>query len=365
MAQARWRGTFADIGAFLVATAKLLTTADVARSPWTQSMMRRVMVGLIAALTCVPLGMGAQQARTVPHVGFLSPSSLSDPRTRALVEAFRQGLRDLGWVEGQSITVEYRWAEENTDRLPDLARDLATLKVGVIVASTSPAVQAAKQATRTTPIVMTNAGDAVATGFVANIARPEANITGLSMMGGELLGKQLQILKEVVPNLSRVAVLWNPSNASNAPQLRHAQDAARTLGLRLRPLEVRGPGEIEGAFAVMTKERAEAVLVLLDSMLVANRTRIVEFTAKRRVPRIYGLTDFAKAGGLIAYGPNVPDMHRQAATYVDKLLKGRKPTDLPVEQLTKFELIVNLSAAKALGLTIPPLILTRADQVIP
>ena len=321
-------------------------------------------VGLIAALAFMPLETEAQQARRASRIGLLSPSSLSDPRTRAFVEAFRQGLRDLGWVEGQNMTIEYRWAEERTERLPELARDLARLKVDVVVAATSPAVQAAKEVSGTIPIVMTNAGDAVATGFVASIARPEANITGLSMMGGELVAKQLQLLKEVVPSLSRVALLWNPTNASNAPQLRHAQDAVRTLGIRLHPLEVRGPGEIEGAFAVMTKEHVGAILVVLDSMLVANRTRIAELAAKSHLPAMYGLTDHVKAGGLMAYGPDVADMYRRAATYVDKLLKGSKVTDLPVEQPTKFELIVNLKAAKSLRLTIPPSVSTLADQLI-
>ena len=226
-------------------------------------MDRRAFLGTMASgLLAAPLAVEAQQAGRVTHIGFLSPNSLSDPRTRTFVEAFRQGLRELGWVENQDMTIEYRWAEETTERLSDLARDLVRLKVDVVVASTSPTVQAAKQATGTIPIVMTNAGDAVATGFVANIARPEANITGLSMMGGELVSKQMQILKEVVPNLSRVALLWNPTNSSNAPQLRHAQEAARTLGVRLQPLEVRGPGEIEGVFATMTRARAGAVMVL-------------------------------------------------------------------------------------------------------
>jgi putative ABC transport system substrate-binding protein len=322
-----------------------------------------LVVGLGAALAILPFGVEGQPTRKA-HIGFLSPSTVTDPRTRAFVEAFRQGLSQLGWVEGQNISIEYRWAEEKTARLSDLARDLARLKVDVMVASTSPAVRAAKQATGTIPIVMTNAGDAVATGFVANLARPEANITGLSMMGGELVGKQLQILKEVVPALSRVALLWNPTNASNAPQLQHAQEAARTLGVRLHPLEVRDPGDIEGAFAAMTRERAVAVMVLLDSMLVANRARIVDSAAKIRLPGIFGLTDYAKEGGLMAYGPNVIDMHRQAATYVDKILKGRKPTDLPVEQPTKFELVINMKTARMLGLTVPTSVLARADLVV-
>ncbi len=314
---------------------------------------RAFLAGTGAVLLTAPLVAQAQPAGRAARIGFLSPSSLHDPRTQTFVEAFRQGLRDLGWVEGQNMTIEYRWAEERTERLPDLARDLARLKVDVVVASTSPAVQAAKQATKTIPIVMTNAGDAVATGFVVSIARPEANISGLSMMAGELVGKQLQILN-----------LWNPTNASNAPQLLHAQDAARKLGVRLHSLEVRGPGEIEGAFAAMTKERAGALIVLLDSMLVANRTRIAELAVRSRRPAMYGLTDHVKAGGLMAYGPNVADMHRRAATYVDKILKGSKLTDLPVEQPTKFELVVNLKTAKALGLTIPPSLLARADEVI-
>ncbi|HEY3067878.1 MAG TPA: ABC transporter substrate-binding protein [Methylomirabilota bacterium] len=326
--------------------------------------MAVAVVGLIVALAFTPLGIEAQQTRRIARIGFLSPSSPSDPRTRTFVEAFREGLRDLGWVEGENVTIEYRWAQERTERLLDLARELVRLNVDVVVAATSPAVQAAKRATVTIPIVMTNAGDAVATGFVARIARPEANITGLSMMGGELIGKQMQILTEVVPNLSRVALLWNPTNSSNAPQLRQAEDAVRALGLRLYPLEVRGPDEIEGAFAAMTKDQPGAMIVLLDSMLVANRARIVELAAKRHLPAIYGLTDFVKAGGLIAYGPNVSDMYRRAAAYVDKILKGSKVADLPVEQPTTFELIVNLGAAKALGLAIPPSISARADQLV-
>ena len=297
-------------------------------------------------------------------MGFLSPSSLADPRTQTFVEAFRRGLRDVGWVEGQNVAIDYRWAEEKTARLPDLARELVSLKVDVVVAATSPAVQAAKQITKVVPIVMTNAGDAVATGFVASIARPEANVTGLSMMGGELVGKQLQILKEVVPQLSRVAVFWNPTNASNAAQLRHVEEAGRTLGLRLHPLEVRGPGDLEGAFVAVAREHAGALIVVLDSMLVANRTRIAELAARHRLPTMYGLIDHVKAGGLMAYGPDIADMYRRAAAYVDRILKGSRVSDLPVEQPTKFELVVNLATARTLGLTLPPSIATRADQLI-
>jgi putative ABC transport system substrate-binding protein len=327
-----------------------------------RAMVLAVVLGV--AVGIVPLGAGAQSARHIARIGFLAASSLADPRTRTFVDAFRQGLRDLGWSEGKNLTIEYRWAEEKTDRLPELARDLARLKVDVVVTATSPAVQAMKDATRTIPIVMANAGEPVASGFVASLARPEANITGLSMMGGEIVGKQLQILKEVVPNLTRLALFWNPTNASNAPQMQHAQEAARALRLELHPLEVRRAADIEGAFAATTRAHAGAIIVLLDSMLVANRTGIAEGAAKRRLPTMYGLVDHVRAGGLIAYGPNVADMYRRAATYVDKLLKGAKVADLPVEQPTKFELVVNLGAARGLGLTIPPPISASADQLI-
>ena len=323
---------------------------------------RRFLLTSLSGALAAPLAAGAQQAGR--QIGFLSPSSLSDPRTRAFVEAFRQRLRELGWAEGQNLTIQYRWAEERTERLNDLARDLARLKVEVVVAATSPAVQAAKSATVTIPIVMTNAGDAVASGFVAGIARPEANITGLSMMGGELIGKQLEFLKEIVPSLSRVGLLWNPTNSSNPPQLRDAQEAVRTLGIRLHPLETRSPGEIESAFAALIKEHVGAVIVVLDSMLAANRTRIAELAVKSRLPTVYGLTDHVRAGGLMAYGPDVADMYRRAAAYVDKVLRGSRVTDLPIEQPTRFELVINLKTAKALGLTIPPSLLVRADQVI-
>jgi putative ABC transport system substrate-binding protein len=244
---------------------------------------RRVLLISLAGVITAPLAAAAQPAKKIARIGFLSPSSLSDPRTRSFVEAFRQGLRDLGWVEGQNVTIEYRWAEERTERLAELAGDLARLNIDVLVA-TSPAIQAAKRATRTIPIVMTNAGDAIATGFVVSLARPEANITGLSMMGGELVAKQLQILKEVVPTLSRVAVLSNPTNSSNPPQLRYALDAAQILGVRLHPVEARGPGEIDGAFAEMTKERTGAVILLLDSMLVANRHTSLSWQRRAACP---------------------------------------------------------------------------------
>ena len=278
--------------------------------------------------------------------------------------AFREGLRELGYVEGQTIEIESRWAEGNYDRLPGLAADLVRLKVAVIVTYGTPASQAAKRATATVPIVMAAIIDPLASGLVTSLARPGENLTGQSMMSPDLVEKQLEILKEVVPKVSRVALLHNPANPGNAPQVRHAQDAARALGVRLQLLGARGPSEIDSAFAAMTNEQAGAVIVLVDAMLQDNRTRIADLAARHRLPAVYGLSDYAEAGGLLAYGPNRLDMFRHAATYVDKILKGVKPGDLPVERPNKFALVLNLKTAKALGLTIPPPLLQRADQVI-
>ena len=320
-----------------------------------------VTVALALALVSVPLCAEAQQAAKVSRIGFLSPRSPSDAGRLA---AFRQGLRELGYVEGRNIAIESRWAEGDYDRLPGLAAELVGLKVDVIVTYAAPAIQAARRATGTIPIVMAGAIDPVASGLVASVARPGGNITGLSLMAPDLIGKQLEILKEVVPTVSRVALLGNPANTGNAPQLRHAQDAARALGMQLQSFEVRGPGEIDGAFAAMTRERAGAVIVLVDGMLADHRARIADLAAKSRLPAVYGLSDYPEAGGLMAYGPGVLDRFRRAATYVDKLLKGARPADLPVEQPTKFELTINLRAANEIGLTIPPSVLARADHVI-
>jgi putative ABC transport system substrate-binding protein len=324
-------------------------------------------VGILAIILSLVAWVGmaeAQQPKKIPRIGFLSPQSPSDPRIQRFREAFRQDLRELGWVEGKNIVIEYRWAEGKTERLADLAAQLLSLKVDVIVAATTPAIQAAKQATGTIPIVMAVAVDPVATGFVASIARPGGNITGLSMMATDLVGNQMQLLKELLPKISRVALLWNPTNPSNAPQFRQAQDEARAFGLRLQSLEARDPSEIDSAFAAMTRERAGAVIVLADTMFVDHRTRIADLSAKSRLPAVYGLTDHAEAGGLMVYGANVADMYRRAATYVDKILKGAKTADLPVEQPTKFEFVINLKAAKQIGLMIPQSVLFRADRVI-
>ena len=309
-----------------------------------------------------PLPAGAQQPATAPRIGFLgSTGATAAPQ---VVEAFRQGLRELGYVEGQNVAIEYRWAEGRYERFPALAAELVRLKVDVIVTGSVPGAQAAQHATWTIPIVMAVAADPVAAGVVASLARPGGNITGLSSMAPDLVGKQLELLKEVVPRLSRVALLWNPANASSAPQLREAEGAARVLRVRLQPLEVRGPDDFESAFAAMTRERVGGLLVLNDPILLAHRARVADLAVKSRLPAVSALREHPEAGGLMAYGPNLTDMYRRAATYVDKILKGAKPADLPVEQPTRFELVINLKTAKALGLTVPQSVLFRADHVI-
>ena len=323
-----------------------------------------LLVLLPVAVLLVPLAAEAQHAATIPRIGLLFPTSLFDPRTPRFLEAFRQGLRELGYAEGQNIAIESRFADGKWDQLPSLAAELVRLKVEVIVTYTTPATQAAKQATGTIPIVVAAVIDPVAAGLVASLAHPGGNITGLSQMVPELVGKQLEILKEVAPKISRVALLGNPANAGNASQVRHAQNAARALGMRLQSLEARDPREIESAFAAMTTERAGAVIVLIDSTLIDHRKRIADLAARRRLPMVSGTIETAETGGLMAYGPSVRDMFRRAATHVDKILKGAKPADLPIEQPTKFDLVINLRTAKALGLTIPQSVLLRADQVI-
>ena len=325
-------------------------------------MDRRAFLSTLAGgLFAAPLTAEAQPAGKIHRIGFLSPSSSADP---SILDAFREGLREVGYAEGQNITIASRWAEGKYDRLPGLAAQLVGLKVDIIVATAVPAIRAAKEATRTIPIIMAVVVDPMATGLVASLARPGGNITGLSSMAPQITGKQLEMLKEVVPKASLVAVLWNPANAGNAPQIQQAQDAARALGVRLQPLGARGSSEIDSAFATMTSAQAGAVIVLVDAMLLDHRTQIADLAARRRLPAVYGLSDHAEAGGLMAYGPNRLGIVRRAATYVDRILKGAKPGDLPIEQPTKFELVINLKTAKALGLTIPPSLLQRADQVI-
>jgi putative ABC transport system substrate-binding protein len=324
---------------------------------------RTFVAGFVGGLIVSPLAVaGAQSPAKVPRVGYLSPGSTSDAGRQRRLEAFRQGLRELGYVEGQNIAVESRWAESKYDRYPALIADLVRLKVDVIVTVGGAASQAALQATRTIPIVMTVVNDP--SRLVASLARPGGNVTGLSMMNSELVGKQLQVLKEVVPKLSRVAFLWNPANPGSAPNLREADAAARAVGARLQSVEARAPQDIDSAFAAMTRERAGALVVLADSVFTNERRQIAELAAKTRLPAVYGLREHAEAGGLMVYGANPLELERRAATFVDKILKGAKPADLPIEQPSKFELVINLKTAKALGLTISDSLLRRADEVI-
>jgi putative tryptophan/tyrosine transport system substrate-binding protein len=323
-----------------------------------------ILLVVAVAVGVVPHASEAQQAENVPRIGLLLANSPSDSRTARQLQAFRQGLRERGYVEGQNIAIESRWAEGRYEQLPGLAADLVRLNVKLIVTSGTPAIQAAKHATQTIPIVMVAAIDPVATGFVASLARPGGNITGMSFMLPELVGKQLEMLKEVLPKVSRVALLGNPGNPGNAQQVRHAQDTARALNVQLQLLEARDPSGIDNAFAAITTERADAVIVLVDSMLLFHRTRIADHAARRRLPTLSGMIEDTEVGGLLAYGPSISDRFRRAATYVDRILKGAKPADLPVEQPTTFELVINLKTAKALGLTIPRSLLQRADHVI-
>jgi ABC-type uncharacterized transport system substrate-binding protein len=328
-------------------------------------MNRRSFVGTLGlGLLAAPLAAEGQQPANIPRIGFLSPSSLSDPRTSRYFQALRQGLRELGYLEGQNIAIEFRWAEGKYNRLAGLAVELVRLKTTVIVTYGGAATQAARQATGTIPIVLAVVQEPVSTGLVSSLARPGGNLTGMSSMAPELVGKELEILKEVVPKVSSVTILGNPAQIGHAPQVRHAQDTARALSVRLQLLEARDASEIDKAFAAITTERAGAVIVLPDSMLLDHRTRIADLAVRRRLPLVSALSDHAKAGGLLAYGPSIFEMFRRAATYVDKILKGAKLADLPVEQPTKFELVINLKTAKALGLTIAPSLLGRADEVI-
>jgi len=324
---------------------------------------REFIAAVGAGLLAAPLVAGAQQAGRVHRIGYLT-GGLSTDRPH-LIEAFRQGLRELGWVEGQNIVIEYRYAEGRFDRLPDLAAELVRLKVDIIVAVATPASAAAKNATGTIPIVGISLGDPVGTGLIASLARPGGNITGVSYsVGVETIGKGLELLNEIVPNVRWVAILSNPGNPLHAPAVRDLKVAARSLGEQLQLLDARGPTEFDGAFAAMAKERVGGLFVVADTMFNLHRARLVELAAKSRLPAAYGTRDAVESGGLMSYGPSLPDLFERGATYVDKILKGAKPADLPVEQPTKFELVINLKTAKALGLAIPPSLLARADQAI-
>ena len=305
----------------------------------------------------------AQQPTKVPRIGYLTGATPDGQSHR--IEAFRQGLRELGYVEGKNISIEYRFAEGKPDRLPALAAELVRLKVDVIVTSGAPATRSAKEATVTIPIVMTNDTDPVGSGFVASLARPGGNITGLSNLRPEISGKRLELLKEVVPRLSRVAVMGTSTIPGNAQNLKETELAAGALAVKLQYLDVLGPKDIETAFRAASKGRAEAVLALSSGgILLSQRAQLADLAVKSRLPAIYQSRSYVEAGGLMSYGASITDLNRRAATYVDKILKGAKPADLPVQQPTKFELIINLKTAKQISLTIPPNVLARADKVI-
>jgi putative tryptophan/tyrosine transport system substrate-binding protein len=328
--------------------------------------MRCSFVGLL--ITCAlgllvaPLVIEAQPASKGHRIGFLWNASPS--LTHHLLAAFRHGLYERGYVEGEHFTIESRYAEGNPELLPGLAAELVGLQVEVIVTSGSQAIEAVKQATSTIPVVMAVSGDPVETSFVTSLARPGGNLTGLSLVAPELSGKRLELLKETVPEIAHVAVLANSANPLTAAQLRETQRAAQALKVQLHVVEVRGPHELDHAFSALRSLHADALIMLLDPMFISQRTRMVELTTTSQLPAMYGFREDAEAGALMAYGPNFPDMFRRAATYVDKILKGAKPADLPVEQPTKYELVLNLRTARALGLTFPPHLLVLADQVI-
>ena len=319
-------------------------------------------LALGAMLLALSFPAEAQQPGKVPRIGFLGNSTAALEQN--LVGPFREGLRDLGYVEGRNILIDYRWAEGTYERFPALLAELIALKVDVIVTAGTPASLAVKKATASIPLVMLAVGDPVGTGLVASLARPGGNITGLTSIAAELEGKRLELLKDIVPKLSRVAILWNPASAFQVVAVKEAQIAAEGLRLKLQLLGVQAAEEFDNAFSAIVRERAGALVVLADRLFLHNRDRIVGFTAKSRLPTVYAYIELVEAGGLMSLGPSYAEMHRRAATYVDKILKGTKPADLPVEAPLKFELIINLKAAKQIGLTIPPNVLVRADRVI-
>jgi len=323
-------------------------------------MDRRTFLAMVpGSLLAAPIAVEAQAVGKIWRVGVLgnSPSPHLD-------DAFRKGLRDLGWIDGQNIVLEYRYSEGRPERLPSLAADLVRLNADLIVAWAAPEAGAAERATRTIPIVFLVHGDPVGGGQVANLARPAGNMTGLGQMLPELAAKQLELLRQAVPNISRVAVLWNAASRIKRLDMGEVQRAARALGVTLQSREVYGLDDFDGVFAATKRERPDALQTLVDPVTFAKRHLIAEFAARERLPAMYAVREFVESGGLMSYGVDLRDLFRRGASYVDKILKGAKPGDLPVEQPTKFELVINLKTARALGLTIPPSVLARADQVI-
>jgi len=321
-------------------------------------MRRREVIGLLGGAAMWPLASRAQQPRKMPRIGVLWPNP------PATFEFLRQGLSDFGYVQGRNIEFEFRWAEGKLDQLPELAAELVRLQVDVIVTLAPQATLAAKQATQTIPIVFVAMGDPLASGVVASLARPGANLTGTTRMISEMSAKHVELLKEAIPSLVKLAVLWNPTNSSHAPALRAAQAAARSLSLQVFPLEVRAPADLDSVFAAILRERADGVLFIADPIFYIHLKRMVDLTTANRLPTICNFIEFPRLGGLVGYAPSIPEEFRHTASHIDKILKGAKPADLPVEQPTKFQLVINARIAKALGLEIPPTLLARADEVI-
>ena len=327
-------------------------------------MERRAFIsGATFGLLAAPLAADARNSAKAVRIGWLGLAS-PGPEVLRIVDAFKQGLRQLGYVEGQNVAFEYRWANGQSERLPDLAAELVLVKVDLIASASTLGVLAAKQATSTTPIIFLGA-DSNALGLGSRLARPGGNITGVTLVAGpEIGGKYLELLKEAVPKISRAALLVRPENSSHALVLKEIEAAARSSKIQLQPVRARTPDELDTAFSAMARARANALIVLADPIFFLHRQRLADLAAKNRLPAMYGLTEHAEAGGLMAYSANFAEVARRAATHVDKILKGAKPGDLPIEQPTMFELVINLKTAKALGLTIPPSVLQRADQVI-
>jgi putative tryptophan/tyrosine transport system substrate-binding protein len=317
---------------------------------------------LCAVLFALGSSTEAQQPTKIPQIGYLSYGS--EEIDKSLVAALQQGLRELGYLEGRNIVIEQRYAAGRSEKLPEVLSELIRLKLDVLVTAGDPAAHAAKKATSAIPIVMVTSPDPVGTGLIASLAHPGGNVTGLSDFHGGVITKRLEVLKDVVPLMSRLAVLLNPANRSNPLQLKDIQAAAPAFHVKIIPLEVKGPEDIDDTFATIRKERPGALLVVGDRLFATHQTRIFEFVGKTRLPAIYSQRGYVDAGGLMSYGANFADQYRRAATYVDKILKGAKPADLPVEQPMKFEFIINLKAAKQIGLTVPPNVLARADKVI-
>jgi len=324
-------------------------------------MRRREFITLLGGVAVTwPLAASAQSK--TPRIGFMGNSTAALEAN--LVGAFREGLREHGYEEGRNIVIEYRWADGKYERFPALVAELIAAKVDVIVTAGTPAALAMKKATTTVPLVMVAVGDPVGTGLVPSLARPGANLTGLSSVAPDLEGKRLQLLREVVPALSHVAMFINSLNPFHVSSMRQARAAAQTMGIKLQLHDIRKSEDLDDAFAAIRKERPDAVLILADRVFLHNRERMIDFTKEQRLPNVNAYKELVEVGGLMSYGPSYEDMHKRAAIYVDKILKGAKPADLPVEQPTKFELVINLKTAKAIGLTIPPSLLQRADQII-